>query len=131
MDTPPASPPQAEKSSRWIAAVAVVIVFLLLGELWRRIGQASQLGQLERRLDVQVTALSSESAALATEIAQARSDEAVARWARSEAKMALPGEVLVQPVTPASAAPPAAAEDALPPAPPNWRIWWEWLWGEG
>jgi cell division protein FtsB len=131
MDTPPAPPPQAEKSSRWIAAVAVVIVFLLLGELWRRIGQASQLGQLERRLDVQVTALSSESAALATEIAQARSDEAVARWARSEAKMALPGEVLVQPVTPASAAPATAAEDALPPAPPNWRIWWEWLWGEG
>jgi cell division protein FtsB len=131
MDTPPAPPPQAEKSSRWIAAVAVVIVFLLLGELWRRIGQASQLGQLERRLDVQVTALSSESAALSTEIAQARSDEAVARWARSEAKMALPGEVLVQPVMPASAAPVTAGEDALPPAPPNWRIWWEWLWGEG
>ncbi len=131
MDTPPASPPQAEKSSRWIAAVAVVIVFLLLGELWRRIGQASQLGQLERRLVVQVTALSSESAALATEIAQARSDEAVARWARSQDKLALPGEVLVQPVTPASQAAAPSSEDVLPPAPPNWRIWWEWLWGEG
>ncbi len=130
MDTPPEPNAPPERSNRWMAIVAVVVLFLLLGELWRRIGQASELGQLERRLDSQVTALSSQSAGLATEIAVARSDEAVARWARSEAKMALPGEVLVQPVTPASAAPAAAAENALPPAPSNWRIWWEWLWGE-
>jgi len=131
MQTPPDPTAQPERSNRWIAIVAVVVLFLLLGELWRRIGQASELGQLERRLDSQVTALSSLSAGLATEIAGARSDESVARWARSEAKQALPGEVLVQPVTPASAAPAVVAEDALPPALPNWRIWWEWLWGEG
>ncbi len=131
MQTPPSENAPPERSNRWIAIVAVVVLFLLLGELWRRIGQASELGQLERRLDVQVTALSSQSAGLATEIASARSDESVERWARSEAKMALPGEVLVQPVTPISAAPAAPAEDALPPPLPNWRIWWEWLWGEG
>ncbi|MCX6024833.1 MAG: hypothetical protein NTY23_00980 [Chloroflexi bacterium] len=131
MQTPPEPKAQPERSNRWIAIVAVVVLFLLLGELWRRIGQASELGHLERRLDVQVTALSSQSAGLATEIAEARNDESVARWARSEAKMALPGEVLVQPVSLASAAPAAASEDALPPAPPHWRIWWEWLWGEG
>ena len=131
METPSEPKAQPERSNRWMAIVAVVVIFLLLGELWRRIGQASELGQLERRLDSQVTALSSQSAGLATDIAVARSDEAVARWARSEAKMALPGEVLVQPVTPASAAPATASETTLPPALPNWRIWWEWVWGEG
>ncbi|OGO47691.1 MAG: hypothetical protein A2Z30_07155 [Chloroflexi bacterium RBG_16_64_43] len=131
METPSEPKAQPERSSRWMAIVAVVVIFLLLGELWRRIGQASELGQLERRLDSQVTALSSQSAGLATEIAGARSDEAVARWARSEGKMALPGEVLVQPVTPASAAPAVSVVDAQPPALPTWRIWWEWMWGEG
>ncbi|MGD0575485.1 MAG: hypothetical protein ABSB61_08975 [Anaerolineales bacterium] len=118
------------RSNSWLVALAVLLVLLLLGELWRRIGQASDLRALQDRLAVQVTALAGQSNQLGTSIAGAHSDEAVAEWARSQGKMARPGEVLVQPVTPAGA--PAAQPTPTPPpqVPANWSIWWEWLWGQ-
>jgi cell division protein FtsB len=119
-----------QRSNFWLVALAVLLVFLLLGELWRRIGQASELRALQDRLAVQVTVLAGQADQLDTSIASARSDQAVAQWARSQGKMARPGEVLVQPVTPAGATPSPPAPASPPQGPANWRIWWEWLWGQ-
>jgi hypothetical protein len=73
--------------------------------------------------------LAQESDRMATLIADAQSDEAVAEWARDEGKLILPGEVLVQPLAPTAAS--ATPETPVYPAGavPNWRFWLEWLWG--
>ncbi|MBN1440720.1 MAG: hypothetical protein JW929_15040 [Anaerolineales bacterium] len=121
----------SSRKSKLLVAAAIVIFLLVFGELWRRISQAAELRDLERQIGGQVTQLAEESNRMATQIAGAQSDEAVADWARAEGKMVLPGEVLVQPIAPtAPAATPEPEEDSSGTVP-NWRIWWEWLWGEG
>jgi cell division protein FtsB len=126
---PPSSNPSSRKN-KLIVAGAIFVSLLVFGELWRRVSQAANLRSLEHKIGAQVTQLAQESDRMSTLIANARSDEAVAEWARDEGKMILPGEVLVQPVAPT--APPATPEPAQEPSDtvPNWRVWWEWLWGE-
>lgn len=129
--TPPRVPanPSSRKNKLLIAG-AILVFLLVFGELWRRISQAADLRSLEQKIGAQVTQLSEESNRMATLIANAQSDEAVADWARNEGKMVLPGEVLIQPIAPtAQAATPAPAEDSAGTIP-NWRVWWEWLWGQ-
>ncbi|MGA2111170.1 MAG: hypothetical protein ABSG98_03335 [Anaerolineales bacterium] len=125
----PISKRPSGRSNFWQIALAIILVFLLLGELWRRIGQASDLRALQDQVAAQVTALASQSSQLSTSLADAQSDQAVAAWARSQAKMAKPGEVLVQPVTPVGATAPQPTPTPQPPSSANWRIWWQWLWG--
>jgi cell division protein FtsB len=133
MPTPTPSPASSEPSSprnRLIVAGAILVFLLVFGELWRRISQAADLRGLEHQIGAQVTELALESNHMATLVAGAQSDEAVADWARNEGKMILPGEVLVQPIAPtARSATPEPAENPQADLP-NWRIWWEWLWGE-
>jgi cell division protein FtsB len=132
MNHPPAPPEPVKPSSRQnrlLIAVAIILFILIFGELWRRISQAADLRSLEHKIGGQVTELADESNRMGTLIANAQSDQAVEDWARSHGKMVLPGEVLVQPVAPTASAP--TPEPSGPPesAPPNWRVWWEWLWG--
>ena len=127
--SPVATDPSARRNQLIIAG-AILVFLLVFGELWRRISQAADLRGLEHQIGAQVTALAGESDRMATLVAGARGDEAVAEWARNEGRMILPGEVLVQPVAPTAQA--AAAEAGPEPEPelPNWRVWWEWLWGD-
>ncbi len=127
--TPPASSNSTSSRNKVLIAVAIVVFLLVFGELWRRISQAAELRALERQIGAQVTQLADESDRMATRIANAQSDEAVAEWARDQGKMVLPGEVLVQPIAPtaASAAPDTSTDTA--DDVPNWRVWLEWLWG--
>jgi cell division protein FtsB len=129
--TPP--PPAAEPSprkNRWVVAAAIIVFLLVFGELWRRISQASELRDLEHQIGAQVTQLALESDRMGTLVANAQSDEAVADWARNEGKMILPGEVLVQPMAPTAKSSTAESAEDAEENIPNWRIWWEWLWGE-
>jgi cell division protein FtsB len=103
---------------------------LVFGELWRRISQAAELRDLERQIGAQVTELAMESDRMATRIADAQSDEAVADWARDQGKMILPGEVLVQPIAPTAQPDSPSASDFPADSVPNWRVWLEWLWGD-
>jgi cell division protein FtsB len=126
--TPASSTPSPLKN-RLLIAAAILVFLLVFGELWRRISQAAELRALERQIGAQVTQLARESDRMATLFANAQSDEAVAEWARDEAKMVLPGEVLVQPIAPtAASATPEPPEDTTGDVP-NWRVWFEWLWG--
>jgi outer membrane murein-binding lipoprotein Lpp len=127
---PPASPNSSAIRNKLLIAGAILLFLLVFGELWRRISQAAELRSLERQIGAQVTQLAGQSNSMATQIGGAQSDAAVANWARDEGKLVLPGEVLVQPLAPTG--------EAVTPAPaanptgevPNWRVWWEWLWGE-
>jgi cell division protein FtsB len=126
--TPASSTPSSLRNKLLIAA-AILVFLLVFGELWRRISQAAELRTLEHQIGGQVTQLAQESDRMATLIAKAQSDEAVAAWARDEGKMILPGEILVQPIAPtAAAATPEPPEDPVGVVP-NWRVWLEWLWG--
>jgi cell division protein FtsB len=127
---PPASPEPSSPRSKLLVAAAILVFLLVFGELWRRISQAADLRGLEHQIGAQVTQLAQESDRMATLVAGAQSDEAVADWARNEGRMILPGEVLVQPIAPTVT--PAAPEETEEPAVEveNWRVWWEWLWGE-
>jgi cell division protein FtsB len=127
---PPASSRPSSSKNKVLIAIVIVVFLLVFGELWRRISQAAELRNLEHQVGAQVTQLAQESDHMATQIAGAQSDEAVADWARNEGKMVLPGEVLVQPMAPT--APPASPETAADQTGqvPNWRVWLEWLWGE-
>jgi cell division protein FtsB len=115
--------------NKLLIAGAIILFLLVFGELWRRISQAAQLRALERQIGAQVTQLAEESNRQATEIAGAQSDAAVADWARNEGRMVLPGEVLIQPLAPTAAATVTAPEENPSSDVPNWRVWWEWLWG--
>jgi len=127
--TPESSTPSPLKN-RLLIAAAILVFLLVFGELWRRISQAAELRALERQIGAQVTQLAEESDRMATQIAGAQSDEAVAEWARDEGKMVLPGEVLVQPIAPtAVSTTPEPPEDSAGDVP-NWRVWLEWLWGD-
>ncbi len=126
---PPGTTNPSSVKNKLLIAAAIVVFLLVFGELWRRISQAADLRALERQIGAQVTQLAQESDRMATRIAGAQSDEAVAEWARDEGKMVLPGEVLVQPIAPtAASAAPETSEDPAG-AVPNWRVWLEWLWG--
>ena len=126
----PSTPDSSSVTNKLLIAAAILFALLVFGELWRRISQAAELRSLERQIGAQVTQLADESDRMATLIAGAQSDEAVAEWARSEGKMVLPGEVLVEPIAPT--AQPVAPEPSEDPAGDvaNWRVWLEWLWGE-
>jgi cell division protein FtsB len=128
--TPPSSPiPSSSRQNRILIAAGIIIFLLVFGELWRRISQAADLRSLEHQIGAQVTELAGESNRMGTLIAGAQSDQAVADWARSHSKMVLPGEVLVQPIAPSSSTPTPAPVGTVETSPPNWRVWWEWLWG--
>jgi hypothetical protein len=126
--TPPSASGKTPLRIRILIAFGIIIGLLIFGELWRRISQASELRGLEGRMGAQVTQLSQESIQLSTQLAGAQSDEAVAAWAHSQAKMVQPGEVLVMPLTPAAQATPTPAPSANSADVPHWKIWWEWMW---
>jgi cell division protein FtsB len=127
--SPPASSNPSSRRNKLLVAGAILVFLLVFGELWRRISQAAELRDLEHQIGGQVTQVAKESDRMATLIANAQSDEAVAEWARNEGKMVLPGEVLVQPIAPtAQSATPEPSNDSTGTVP-NWRVWLEWLWG--
>jgi cell division protein FtsB len=115
-----------------IMFAAILAIGLILGINFTTLvasGQPLQL--LYQQVDSEIDQLQQEQAELIQERDYAQSDAYVARWAREDAKMILPGEVLVIPVpsvTDAEATPiptePEIAIETRPPDPDPWQLWW-------
>jgi len=114
-----------------IMFAAILAIGLILGlNFTSLIASGQPLQELYQQVNSEIERLQQEQAELVQERDYAQSDAFVARWARSEGKMVLPGEVLVVPVPMDSqmeATPipePTVAIETRPPEPEPWQVWW-------
>jgi cell division protein FtsB len=113
----------------WILAI-VVLGILVLGDLNRRMADARRLEQDTLILQTEVAAMATERIDLMTRVAEATSEKVVAAWAREDAKMVRPGEVLVVPVGPPGATPALGeSSEGLEDDVSNFEIWLALLFG--
>ena len=113
----------------WILAI-VVLGILVLGDLNRRMADARRLEQDTLTLQTEVAAMATERVDLMTRVAEATSEKVVAAWAREDAKMVRPGEVLVVPVGPSGATPvPGELSTGQDEDISNFEIWLALLFG--
>jgi len=113
----------------WILAL-VVLGILVLGDLNRRMADARRLEQDAILLETEVAGMATQRVELLTQVAEATSEPVIAEWAHEQAKMVLPGEVLVVPLAPGGATPtPAPGSAANDEAPSNFEIWLALLFG--
>ena len=77
-----------------------MVLVLLIMDFNNRTAELHRLSQQEEVVAVKATAQMQTQVHLETQIAYATSDEAVAEWARVQARMALEGERPVVPLTP-------------------------------
>ena len=113
----------------WIIAL-VVLGILVLGDLNRRMADARRLEQDAILLETEVADMATQRIDLMTQVAEATSEPVIAQWAHEQAKMVLPGEVLVVPVSPGGSAPMLDSEPVSGEKPPsNIEIWLALLFG--
>ncbi|MFN2149351.1 MAG: hypothetical protein ACK2T2_13270 [Anaerolineales bacterium] len=113
----------------WIIAL-VVLGILVLGDLNRRMADARRLEQDAILLETEVAGMATERVDLMTQVAQATSEPVIAEWAHEQAKMVLPGEMLVVPVAPGGATATAVpGETSQDETPSNFEIWLALLFG--
>jgi hypothetical protein len=118
------------KPSQIIVIGAFVLGFFLLMNFFGRLTELSRLSTQRDRAKAEVTALNGTLQALQTSIAFATQQVAVEQWARDEAHMAKPGDVLIIPVAPvASTAEPVNFPVQTPAPVPNWQVWWALFFG--
>jgi cell division protein FtsB len=116
------------------AAIIAIGLFLAI-DFSNRISATQPMEEAFLRVQQEISTLREQQAALIEQRDYVRSDAYVAQWARSEGRMALPGELLVIPVpgggitaavpTPAAPTPvPQEIIDAGNMAEENWTLWW-------
>ncbi|HEY72947.1 MAG: hypothetical protein DRJ03_26175 [Chloroflexi bacterium] len=115
-------------------SVATVIVLAVMGALvWgfgRQLALARQMRAEEIRLEQAVAAEQARHDELTAQLEYVKSDEYVEHWARAEAKMAKPGEVVVVLAADTeSVAAPQPTPSPEPEARPFWVEWWELAFG--
>jgi len=119
--------------------LAVIIIGGLGWAFFQQLALAEELKGETQRLERAVATQQARHDYLTATLAYVQTDEYVEEWARTEAKMVKPGEVLVIPVAgsidaePAST-PTAPPEEAAPPLRddrPFWVVWWRALTGSG
>ncbi len=113
------------------AAILAIGLFLAI-DFSSRITSSQPLMEAHERVEAEIDLLRREQESLIQQRDYVRSDAYVALWARSEGRMALPGELLVIPV-------PSHAEVAVQPTPDpaaaapisipdqsqdTWALWW-------
>ena len=120
-----------EARKKIIGLTAVVLLMLLMMNLNSRLNEYFRLTSERDKVGTQVSDLRATKVALETQAAYATSDEAVEEWARSEAHLALPGDQVIVPVTPANMTTvPKVQETPTPPMVQNWEVWWALFFGE-
>jgi hypothetical protein len=113
------------KPKQLLSVAAIVIGFFLLMNFFSRISEFSRLSNQRDQGEIEVTALNSTIRALQTHIAFATQPIAVEEWARDEAHMAKPGDVLIIPVAPGSSTQAPVVFPVNTPQPvSNWQVWW-------
>ena len=112
------------KPSQILVIGAFILGFFLFMNLFSRLTELSRLGTQRDQMKVEVTALNETLQSLQTSIAYATQPAAVEEWARDEAHMAKPGDVLIIPVAPAAGTEAPVNFPVQTPAPvPNWQVW--------
>jgi len=111
------------------AAVATAIVVGIVWGLGQQVARARQMRAEEMRLEQAVAAKQVHHDGLVVQLEYVRSDEYVEQWAREDAKMARPGEVIV--VVDDAATEPVADTTPAPTAEPEPRPFWVELWELG
>lgn len=122
-------------NSRQLAvSVAVVLALIIVGGIvWgfgRQIMLARQMQEEEDRLEQAVAAEERRQEELLAQLEYVQSDAYVENWAREEAKMAKPGEVVF--FTPGDSEEETGADDQPPISEetvrkPFWKKWWQKL----
>jgi len=112
-----------------VVILVVLIGLLLTLEFNRRLDLNRRIGADEQTLAAEVATAEARQAMLLAERSYIQTDAYVERWARYEAKMVRPGEVLVVPVLEAPRPPAAATAVPAPPTPEPWQAWWALFFG--
>jgi len=119
------------KPSQILIIGAFILGFFLLMNFFGRLTELSRLGTQRDQAKAEVTALNGTLQALQTSIAYATQPAAVEEWARDEAHMAKPGDVLIIPVEPVASTAETVNFPVHTPEPvPNWQVWWSLFFGD-
>ncbi len=119
-----------KRPQKLISIILVIAFFFMLLGLNDRLSEYFKLSRQRNEIATEVYGLQSTEIMLRTQIAYASSDHAVEDWARGEAHMALPGDVVIVPLTPSA----ADGQSSITPTPTsssleNWQIWKNYLFG--
>ncbi|MBW4439437.1 MAG: septum formation initiator family protein [Pleurocapsa minor GSE-CHR-MK-17-07R] len=130
------SRPTGQFSGIQIMFAAIIAIGLFLAiDFSNRISASQPMEEAYDRVQREIAALREQQAALIEQRDTVRGDAYVAQWARSEGRMALPGELLVIPVPAGNVAAAAPIQAAPTPVPQeiidsqnvqeeSWTLWW-------
>jgi cell division protein FtsB len=124
-----------------MSAAVVIVLIIVVGLAWaftQQLRLARELRGEVEQLEHAVATQQALRAYLTATLEYVQTDEYVEQFAREEAKMAKPGEVVMIPVLRggserAAAPPPEPPEEAATVSEdrPFWAVWWEALFGPG
>ncbi len=118
------------RTQRIMSFFLIALFFFLLFGLNDRLSEYFKLAKQRDQIATEVYALQSTEIALRTQIAYASGDNAVEDWARGDAHMALPGDVVIIPLTPnAQSSSINSTPTPTPSAIENWEIWKSFIFG--
>ena len=115
---------------RWAAAVIVLLVVVLALSFNTRLATIRRMHREEARLKQAVAMEETRQADLQWLGAYVASDDYVEHWARVEAKMIKPGEVVIVPVAPNVAATNPTAPASVQAPATIFEEWWSLFFGE-
>ncbi len=119
--------------------LVVVIVGGIGWAFFQQLALAEELRGETRQLEQALATQHARQDYLTATLTYVQTDEYVEEWAREQARMVKPGEVLVIPLVEGEGAEPALTPTAQPEAPfppvtddrPFWVVWWQTLTGSG
>jgi cell division protein FtsB len=134
------SRPKVDRVRVFISAGIVLVLFIVGGLGWafaQQLRLAQDLREEIAELEQAVATQEAIAAYLTATLEYVQTDTYVEEWAREEARMAKPGEVVVIPVGTLEAANPPATPEAqpqgdaaaIPEDKPFWVVWWEAFFG--
>jgi hypothetical protein len=132
--------PKLDRARIAISAGIVLVVVIVGGLGWafaQQLRLSQELGEEARELEHAVATQKTRSAYLTATLEYVQTDAYVSQWAREEAKMAKPGEVVMIPAVRADGSGPPATPTAAPAGEamvvpedrPFWAVWWEAIFG--
>ena len=120
-----------EARKKVLGVGAIIVLVLVMMNLNSRLSEYFHLDKERDKLGTQVGYLQLTRSSLDTQVAYATSDQAVEDWARNEAHMAKPGDVVVIQITPPNQTPVPEVEVIATSRPiENWEVWWALFFGE-
>ena len=125
------SQPKLDRNQIAVGIAAAIVAAIVVGIVWgfgQQIARARQMRAEELRLEQAVAAKQAYHDGLVVRLEYVHSDEYVEQWARKDAKMARPGEVVVVVLDDAATDPSTGATpatDAEPESRPFWVELWE------